>query len=273
MGDIMQLKKEFEELYFIDVTSDYIVLNDCYRGLLILDFDFNIVRGINLGDDIAIGYSITTGNKILLFCYENECAFYVDLELLEIKRIEMNSFSDIYFLELFEWNKDNVYLLGDNGEICIKIDLANCTVAEFPNSLNNSLKNHFREILKYDVYAYDSLNNSVLTVQDEAYVLFDYKNKNFRRMNINKNVERADHMPSDQIYCKTCFNDNTIVRISERNIQIISSGNTIRYLYPPHESYRYNAGRMVKGDNNNAVIALCSDNSCNSAPFVIKYLL
>ncbi len=273
MGDIMQLKKEFEELYFIDVTSDYIVLNDCYRGLFILDFDFNIVRAIELGDDIVIGHSITSDNKILLFCYENECIFFVDLDFLEIKRIEMNSFSDIYFLELFEWNEDNVHLLGDNGEICIKIDLANGTVEKLSSSSNDSLKNHFRELLEYDVYAYDSTNTTVLTVQDGEYVLFDYKNKKLRKMNINIIEDPRERISSDLIYCKTCFNDNTIVRISERNIQIISSGNTIRYLYPPHESYRYNAGRMVKRDNNNAVIALCSDNSCNSAPFIIKYLL
>lgn len=269
----MQLKKEIEELYFIDVTSDYVVVNDQYQGVLILDFDFNIVKALKLGDDIAIGHSIVFDNKMLLFCYENECVFYVDLDLWEIKRIEMNMFSDVYFLDLFEWSKDYVYLLSDNGETCIKINLASLMAEEVPSSFENDLKDYFKELLEYNVCAYDSVNSTVLIVQSAEYILFDYKNGKMKRLNINLVEEAKENISSDLIYCKTDFSDDTVVKICERNIQVLSKGGAIDYLYPPYETYRYSAGKIIKINNSNVIFSLCSDNSCNSMPLLMKYIL
>ena len=57
-----------------------------------------------MSDDIEISHSITFDNKILLFCYENECIFFVNLDLWEIKRIEMDMLPDIYFKQAFSYN-------------------------------------------------------------------------------------------------------------------------------------------------------------------------
>jgi len=173
---MQQKKKEIEELYFIDLTSDYVVVNDQYQGVLILDYDFNIIKSLKLSDDIIISHSITFDNKMLLFCYENECVFFVDLDLWEIKRIEMNMFPDVYFSDLFEWNSDYVYLFGNNGETCIKITLASGIAEEVLSSSENELKDCFKKLWKFNVCAYDSINSVVLIIQDSEYILFDYKN-------------------------------------------------------------------------------------------------
>lgn len=270
----MQLKKkEIEELYFIDVTSDYVVVNDQYQGVLILDYDFNIIKSLKLSDDIIISHSITFDNKMLLFCYENECIFFVDLDLWEIKRIEMNMFPDVYFSDLFEWNSDYVYLFGNNGETCIKITLASGIAEEVLSNSENELKDCFKKLWKFNVCAYDSVNSAVLIVQDSEYILFDYKNGKRKRLNINSVKESKKNISSDMIYCKTDFSSDTVIRICERNIQILSNGNIVNYLYPPYETYRYSAGKIIKINNSNVVFTLCCDNSCDCTSLVIKYTL
>lgn len=269
----MKLKKEIEELYFIDVTSNYVVVNDHYQGILILDFDLNIIKSLKLNDDIIISYSITNHNKMLLFCYENECIFFVDLDLLEIKRIEMNMFPDVYFSGLFKWNNDYVYLLGNNGETCIKINLANEMAEEVMSNFGNKFKDCFKKLWELNIRAYDSINSTVLIDQDSEYILYDYKNGKMKRLNINSVEESKDNISSDLIYCKTDFSSDAVIRICERNIQILSKDNIVNYLYPPYETYRYSAGKILKINSNNVVFALCCDNSCDGTSLVIKYIL
>ena len=74
------MKKEIDDLYFLEVTSKYIILNDSYSGIIIMDFDLNKVNNIELDDDIVIDFSVKHNDEVILFCYENECAFYVNLE-------------------------------------------------------------------------------------------------------------------------------------------------------------------------------------------------
>ena len=72
-------RKQIGELYFLEITPDYVVINDEYRGLVVLNHNFELVRSVSLCEGVLVDQAISHGNELLLFCYDQDCAYYVDL--------------------------------------------------------------------------------------------------------------------------------------------------------------------------------------------------
>lgn len=266
------MKKEIDDLYFLEITSKYIILNDGYSGIIIMDFDLNKVNNIEFDDDIVIDFSAKHNDEVILFCYENECAFYVNLENNNIFRFDLSDYSDIYFSNIYFWNQNKVYLFADSGEIAVIIDLnigvANRVATSDIDGVN--LKKKYLELISKDIISYDNDKRSVLIVTGTNYYILHTDSKIAMDTHITALNQNKNELPSDQIYCKTRYSQDTVICVSEKNIVVLKEEEE-KFIYPPYETYRFFEGKYVERNGKKALFALCNDNSSEGLPLLMKY--
>lgn len=105
------------DIYFIEVIENKIIVNNNYQGVLIYDLELNLIKNMNLFEDILIYSSYILGkNEIILFCPENEALVYINVENYISRIISLSEeLSDIV----------NVDLYARNEEGCVFIDSIN----------------------------------------------------------------------------------------------------------------------------------------------------
>ncbi|NYC30620.1 hypothetical protein [Clostridium saccharobutylicum] len=119
--------KEFikNDIYFMEVLSDKIIINDNYNGILVFDKNLELIKKLEIFEDITIYYSFVNniGGEILLFCPNNECIVYINIETYEYEVIYLkNGLENLIFSNLYEWNDNGLILSTYNGEfysVCI----------------------------------------------------------------------------------------------------------------------------------------------------------
>lgn len=267
------IKKEIEELYYLEVTSNYVVVNDAYHGISIMNFDLNMVRSIELEEDIVISFSIKHEDELLLFCYENECAFYVNLKTENVCRYDLSDYSDTYFSHIYFWKDNIVYLFADGGELSVKIDLSSAAMIKLSPSEHSELiqQKRYTELLDKDVISYDNDNGSALIIQNANYCIWNTDNQIAIDMNITALNQKTDELPSDQIYCKTSYSQDAVVCISEKTILITIKKRGSSYIYPPYEPYRFFEGKIADNNEEILLFALCNDNSSEGPSLLMRY--
>jgi len=266
------LKKEIEELNFLGLTEDYIVVNDEYHGLIIMDHSMNEVRKIELNDDVVVTTSVTDKNKMLLFCYEEECAFYVDIEKDVTYKFDLRDFSDIYFSEIYFWKNNNVYLFNYHGDVCVVFDVNHMKMTKIVS--NNGIEKDFflryMKLRNMNVLAYHYEDNTALYVSDSHYHIWDNVGKKYEDMVITV-VEQEDNLPSDKLYFKTDYTDDTVMCVSERVIMLSRKADAKMLIYPPYELYRFFNAKIIKEEGKVIVFALSNDNSAVGSTLLIRY--
>lgn len=75
----MELKKEWEEndIYFMEVLEDKLIINDNYNGISVYDSSPNLIKTIEFMDGFLIESSVKKGNEIMLICPENGSLVYL----------------------------------------------------------------------------------------------------------------------------------------------------------------------------------------------------
>ncbi|MBU3131876.1 hypothetical protein KPL40_05370 [Clostridium gasigenes] len=120
--------KEFNQndndIYFMEVLSDKIIINDNYDGILILDNNLNLIKRLKLFEDITVYSSFINNNEeILLFCPDNECMVHINIANYEYKVIYLrNGLENLIFSTLYEWNENALILTTYKGEfykVCV----------------------------------------------------------------------------------------------------------------------------------------------------------
>lgn len=267
------IKKEIEDLYYLEVTSKYVVVNDSYHGIRVMDFDMNKVKNIELDEDIVISFSVKHEDELLLFCYENECAFYVNLETDNVCRYDLRNYSDAYFLHIYFWKNNTVYLFADGGELSLKVDLNSADIIKLmPSDLSKyNLQKRYTELLGKDILSYDNDNGSALIVQNAKYCIWFFDNQTAIDMNITALNQKKDEISSDQIYCKTRYSQNAVVCVSEKTIMITIKGGTELYIHPPFELYRFFEGKIADHNGEILLFTLCNDNSSEGSSLLMRY--
>lgn len=104
--------KEFtqNDIYFMEVLSDKIIINDNYNGILVFDKNLELIKKLEIFEDITIYYSFVNniGGEILLFCPDNECIVYINIETYEYEVIYLkNGLENLIFSNLYEWLYSN----------------------------------------------------------------------------------------------------------------------------------------------------------------------
>lgn len=267
------IKKELEELYYLEVTSNYVVVNDEYHGISIMNFDLNMVKSIELEDDIVIGFSIKHEDELLLFCYENECAFYVNLKTENICRYDLSNYPDTYFSHIYFWKDNIIYLFADAGELSVKIDLSSADMIKLSPLEHFKLiqQKRYTEFLGKDIISYDNDNGSALIIQNANYCIWNPDNQITKDMNITALNQKTDELPSNQIYCKTSYSQDAVVCISEKTILITIKERGSLYIYPPYKLYRFFEGKIADNNAEILLFALCNDNSSKGPSLLMRY--
>lgn len=266
-------KKEIEDLYFLEVTANYVVVNDSYHGLSVMNFDLNLVGNVELEDDIVINFSVKHEDELLLFSYENECAFYVNLKTENIHRYDLSKYSDMYFSHIYFWKDNMVYLFANGGELSVKIDLSRADMIKLSPSEFSMLekKNCYKELLGKNILSYNNDTGSSLIIQNTNYCIWNLENQVVTDMNIAVLSQKKDELPSDQIYCKTSFSQDAVVCISEKTMLIYIKNREDLHIYPPYEMYRFFEGKIANYNKETLLFALCNDNSSEGPSLLMKY--
>lgn len=78
------------DIYFLQVVKNKIIVNNNYEGILILDSDLSVVKKIDIYQDFCIYNAIVLNSDEVLFnCIENNNIFVVNIETSEIKKCEI----------------------------------------------------------------------------------------------------------------------------------------------------------------------------------------
>ena len=126
------------DAYFMEIVNNMIVVNDNYKGLIIFDSELRQIKKIELIEELAIYTSFKNGNEILLFCPDNGCFIYVNIELNKKKIIPLAEFDNYLFSTVYDWNQENLILSDYQGHF-IKVDLSKGVLVKVDSDSNYSL--------------------------------------------------------------------------------------------------------------------------------------
>lgn len=91
-------KLEGNDVYFLEVIGDKILVNYNYSGILVFDRELCLLETIEIMDDFIIESSVKRGQEILFICPENKSFVYFNLVGYHYKIISMVGWEDWIFL-------------------------------------------------------------------------------------------------------------------------------------------------------------------------------
>lgn len=118
------IKIEDNDLYILDIIGNYILINNDYQGISVLNTNLEKIKDISIFEDIAI-YSIYKAfidDKILLYCPDNKCLVYVNLKSSDFSIITLPD-QDIIFSPIYYWKENSIILVTYTSKfyiLCIK---------------------------------------------------------------------------------------------------------------------------------------------------------
>lgn len=78
------------DAYLMEILRDNIIINDDYEGLIILDYNLDIVKKISIDQELCIYNAIVIDDKnIILNCIEDKKIYIINIETDEVKTMEM----------------------------------------------------------------------------------------------------------------------------------------------------------------------------------------
>lgn len=78
------------DAYLMEILRDNIIINDDYEGLIILNYNLDIVKKISIDQELCIYNAIVIDDKnIILNCIEDKKIYIINIETDEVKTMEM----------------------------------------------------------------------------------------------------------------------------------------------------------------------------------------
>lgn len=254
------------DIYFIQVVSDKIVINDNYDGILILDSGLNTIKSIKLLVDLVIDISFIKGTEIVLYCYENQCLIHINVDSYAYRIIPLDTgLKDISFLSLYEWVDNDLVLLADNGAVFAHVNLLDNTVQVIQKDtidrLQFSVHDNWNKLSKFLVHKVYPDKHTAVVESNNTIKIMDYKNST-------ETVLKIEPINFHDIEVTT----DCVVQISEEEVSVLYSGKKVM-LYPNPEDYRFLRGKFIKIDKTDHLLLLMCSNSDSSEGKIEKYTL
>lgn len=241
------------DIYFMETIQDKIIINDNYCGVFILDSDFNIIKNIHTFEDMVIDTYFANENEMILYCFENHCFVYLNIDSYIFKVISIcDELFDINYLPLYKWKDNNVILMAENGTVVVCVDVLTCTVKQIHNNSYNEiicqLKSNWKKLNGLIVHKmYPEINIAVVSINNTLKII-NYESSD----EFNMNVENVDFHDIE-------IKKNYKVLISEY-IVFVSSGNKNINLYPFNKEYRFLRAKFLVTEQNKYLLLLeCSN--------------
>lgn len=113
------LEKELcGDAYSIEVLNDKVVINNDYDGVIILDEKLNLIKKIDIEQDMCIYNDIVVDNERILYnCIENEKIFILNTTTAEVKECDLpKCLVDDVLKEKVSLDNDDIILGTYNGK-------------------------------------------------------------------------------------------------------------------------------------------------------------
>ncbi|PXV83705.1 hypothetical protein C8E03_1452 [Lachnotalea glycerini] len=167
------------DIYFIDVVENKIIVNDNYEGVLIYDLELDLIKNMKLFEDIVIYSSFILGkNEIMLFCPENGALVYINVEKYISRVISLSDeqLSDIVIVDLYAIKEEGGVFVDSNNEF-IEVAWKEESVNKIEISMisekyqkTNDKKKSIEQIQKSLIESYDYINiNTLGKITDIVY--------------------------------------------------------------------------------------------------------
>ena len=238
------------DLYFLEVIGDRIIINDNYEGVIILDKDFNELDKLRIFTDFVVDVSFKKADCIVICCYEKHCFVCVDVYTLEFQVIPFSSkMENMFFQNHYIWQEDILILMADNGSSIVQIDLKSFEIVLIKDTEMMEQSKAFKEFnncLCYKTYADE---NCVLIESSSDIFLIDYQNgtRSFKGHHL-----RDFH--DIEVFCEY------VVQVSETKILISNTKGNIE-LFPSTPNYRFLRAKFVRHEGDPSLILLSCSNS------------
>lgn len=263
----MNVSKIFtnNDIYFLEVVSDKIVINDNYSGVFILDYELNINKELKILDDMSIDMSFIKDKEIVLYCYENQYLVYINIDTYVYKIINLNKdLCNIVFSPLYEWIDNDLILLSYNGDIILHVNLLNntakCICVENINRSIFSIYDNWQKLSgKVINKIYPNKCNAVIEKNNNI-VLYNYQDNEETILTIDYADLNNNDIPSSYIYHDIEVKNNVIVEISEKRVLVLYQNKKI-LLYPESKDYSFLRGKFITIAENEYLILLECSNS------------
>lgn len=247
------------DVYFMEIVGKKIVVNDNYNGIMIFDNNLKLIKKLFLIEELAIYSSFSSTNELLLFCPDNNCLIYINIQSFYFQVISLKGFENLIFAAIYKWNQKEVILSSYQREF-IKVDLNKYYIQklDFNDSEDKDFEKDYIKLSKFNIYKIYALEKRAFIEKSFSEIAFiKYQGQIEVLLTINKgNFHDFEAM------------DNCIAKIGEEKIVIIYKGK--RKVYNSKENYSYLRGKFIKKGKDICLYLLSSHNS-NLSVKIEKY--
>lgn len=270
---VLQSLKKFtnNDIYFMEVVEEKIIINDNYDGVLILDSDLNILKSIRLLEELSIDTSFLNNQQIVLYCYENQCLIYINIDTYEYKIISLSAdFEDKVFLSLYEWVDIDLFLIADDGDFFAYVNLNSGEVQsaerDIIDKLSFSIKNDWKKLSQFLVHKIYVQRAEAVIEKNNVIKLINYKKQEEAILDIEP-FEMEPLFFYDVEVMGMC-----IAQISEKEILLYCT-NKKSTLLPNYPQYSFVRGKFISANDEIFILLLSSSNSESSEAVIEKYYI
>lgn len=160
------------DVYYLEAIEEFIVINDNYEGIILLDNNLKVIEKITLIDDVSIYTSYSNLYNLLLFCPDNDCLIFVNVENKWKQTISLAGYEEFIIKSVERWDKNSAILLDYEGN-AIEINIVEGKVKEI-----STLENYFgcvKEIWKKENNCGNDSNSEYMINVSETRAIISYK--------------------------------------------------------------------------------------------------
>lgn len=178
------MKKSFLEffdndIYLMDNTCDKLIINNNYNGIILCDYNLEIISKVYLYDEINISSIITNNNNVLLFCADQNIIISINLIDLRYTKIKVNNEKIFYYKYSFYENNNVVLVSGYND--FFSIDLLDNKIydvnEEYFDENFEELYDYYKKLRQFNVLKYNQIQKEAIIRKDDSNLcLINYKN-------------------------------------------------------------------------------------------------
>ncbi|SFX09919.1 hypothetical protein SAMN04487866_101521 [Thermoactinomyces sp. DSM 45891] len=254
-----ELEAKDNDVYLFECVLDNVVINNNYIGVKVMDTNFNKVRCIDLFEGVIIHslYKHYYNNEVLLYCPDNECMIYTNLDSGDFQIIELkNEFADIVFSSIYIWKEQDVLFTDYQGrfyKLCIERKRLEAV------DLNTIMKSHMPF---YDLWSKISKYKMISLHENGTgdYMLFEDKDHNrIGVLNYQTNQESYITYPSYRAH-EIIFRNGLFAFVQEDSICLLKNGRKIDKI-KPQSLFSFLRGRFVYDNGKSKLFTLSSNRS------------
>lgn len=112
------------QVFLVEQSSRYTIINNEYKGIIVLDADWNEVKRIYIDEDILLPeiiYVDFSRNRLVLVLEETYCFIDIDNEFVKLIPIPQE-FKTVRFKTLYHFTDDAVYMNTSKGILCWSLE-------------------------------------------------------------------------------------------------------------------------------------------------------